>query len=95
MHAVSIQEVTSLADSYDLPLICADLQVSIKQSMGASLQRAPWGQRELAVREGGEARGTIWHLFFDGGTTFIFCKSAYHKAVTQSRPMIHGKDQGW
>jgi len=26
MHAVSIQEVTSLADSYDLPLICADLQ---------------------------------------------------------------------
>ena len=34
MHSVSIQEVTSLADSYDLPLICADLQVSIKQSMG-------------------------------------------------------------
>ena len=34
MHAVSIQEVTSLADSYDLPLICADLEVSIKQSKG-------------------------------------------------------------
>ena len=32
MHAVSIQEVTSLADSYDVPLICADLQVSNKQS---------------------------------------------------------------
>ena len=27
-HAVSIQEVTSLADSFDSPLICADLRVS-------------------------------------------------------------------
>ncbi|KAJ7382615.1 hypothetical protein OS493_033973 [Desmophyllum pertusum] len=26
MHAVSIQEVTSLADSYDSPLICSDLE---------------------------------------------------------------------
>ena len=36
MHAVSIQEVTSLADSYDLPLICADLEVSIKQTKGSA-----------------------------------------------------------
>ena len=30
LHAFSIQEVTSLADSYDSPLICADMEVSIK-----------------------------------------------------------------
>lgn len=29
MQAVSIQEVTGLADSYDSPLICTDLEVSI------------------------------------------------------------------
>lgn len=29
-HAVSIQEVTSLADSFDSPLICADLRVSLR-----------------------------------------------------------------
>ena len=27
-HCVNIQEVTSLADSYDSPVICADLEVS-------------------------------------------------------------------
>ena len=31
LHAFSIQEVTSLADSYDSPLICADMEVSIKK----------------------------------------------------------------
>lgn len=29
-HAVSIQEVTSLADGFDSPLICADLRVSLR-----------------------------------------------------------------
>ena len=28
MHAVNMQEVTSLADSYDSPLICANPEVS-------------------------------------------------------------------
>ena len=33
LHAFSIQEVTSLADSYDSPLICADMEVSVKKEL--------------------------------------------------------------
>ena len=84
MHAVSIQEVTSLADSYDLPLICADLQVSIKQSMGClkhveHLYNSHLGDREVTA--GGRKGVKYGTYFFGGGVVqyFIFCKSAYHK----------------
>ena len=90
MHAVSIQEVTSLADSYDLPIICTDLQVSIMQSMGylkhvEHLYSSHLGDRGNWLLQRGdswwEERGEIWHLFLGGGGVqhFIFCKSAYQK----------------